>query len=786
MGIDSGNNVVVNDINALVLANSTISGTLDVTTSGDISGLGAVVVAGKATFTAGAANDILLLNALNNFNSVGIVSGQDVALTDRNAIDLAASTISGTLDVTSDGAITDSGALKVAGAATFEAGTANNITLDAANDFNSVGIDSGNDVVINDTNTLFLNASTTAGDLTVTAAGQVTDSGKLAIGGDVSVSLSASGVVFLDELATSGLVLLTTTNGGATIVNSGSFSFGGNVVGLYSLKATSGGITDGAAVSATGGYILQAPGDSAISRALAGAGGLTFNGAGKLTLSGANTYTGDTVVNDGTVSLAGSLAGSTVKVMGGTFRGSGTIGGLASTSGTVRPGNSPGQFTSASAASLGAGATYTVEIDGATPVTGYSQLVVPGATLGGTLALVTSTPSFDPQIGTRFTIIDNTGSKRLAGTFKGLPEGGTIALGSQTYTITYKGGTGNNDVQLIRTRSIPTPSGPVITQPFSLEPGVIVSATNGTPAQVQLGILNGGLNGGVTRRIVPFAGYTGVLSVNALDRSGDGVADTLVVAKATPGSLSTVMLIDAATGRLVMQFNAFGGSFRGGARVTSGLATINGAPRTVIAVAAGPGSTPTVKVYDAISGALVKSFNAFGANYRAGVDVAMTSQTATQPGVLTVVSLVNSYVRVFDLNNTGSPLASFRAFTQQPMPANSIAVGDVNGDGSNEIVVGVGNLNLPAIRVYSMAGQQLGQFTPFPLEYTGGVGVAVTDYDRDGVLDIVAVAQSAARGRVRIFRAAGSPVLGNFRLAAVLTLASAGSNGVIEVQQPSA
>ena len=164
----------------------------------------------------------------------------------------------------------------------------------------------------------------------------------------------------------------------------------------------------------------------------------------------------------------------------------------------------------------------------------------------------------------------------------------------------------------------------------------------------------------------------------------------------------------------------------------------------------------------------------------------MTSQTATQPGVLTVVSLVNSYVRVFDLNNTGSPLASFRAFTQQPMPANSIAVGDVNGDGSNEIVVGVGNLNLPAIRVYSMAGQQLGQFTPFPLEYTGGVGVAVTDYDRDGVLDIVAVAQSAARGRVRIFRAAGSPVLGNFRLAAVLTLASAGSNGVIEVQQPSA
>ena len=304
-----------------------------------------------------------------------------------------------------------------------------------------------------------------------------------------------------------------------------------------------------------------------------GAGMFTKDGSGTVTLSGANTYTGDTVVNDGTVSLAGSLAGSTVKVMGGTFRGSGSIGGLASTSGTVRPGNSPGQFTSASAASLGAGATYTVEIDGATPVTGYSQLVVPGATLGGTLALVTSTPSFDPQIGTRFTIIDNTGSKRLAGTFKGLPEGGTIALGSQTYTITYKGGTGNNDVQLIRTRSIPTPTGPLITSPFNLDAGVIASSTAGL---IQLTTATG-----IVRQFQPFRGYAGLISVNAVDRTGDGVSDALIVSKASPGNLSTVMMIDAATGRQAMFFNAFGTSFLGGARVSAGLADIGGIAGTL-------------------------------------------------------------------------------------------------------------------------------------------------------------------------------------------------------------
>ena len=49
-----------------------------------------------------------------------------------------------------------------------------------------------------------------------------------------------------------------------------------------------------------------------------------------------------------------------------------------------------------------------------------------------------------------------------------------------------------------------------------------------------------------------------------LDRTGDGVPDALAVGKASSGALSTVMLIDAATGRQVTEFNAFQPAFLGG------------------------------------------------------------------------------------------------------------------------------------------------------------------------------------------------------------------------------
>ncbi|MCX5847207.1 MAG: filamentous hemagglutinin N-terminal domain-containing protein [Deltaproteobacteria bacterium] len=131
-------------------------------------------VTGAGLLSAGAANDITLTNASNSFSSIGILGGRNVTLTNMGAFALNASTISGTLGVTSGGNITQTGPLSVTGAATFVAGAGNNITLAGANDFTTVKITSGNDVALNDVNTIDLGASTVSGNLSVTATGPIT------------------------------------------------------------------------------------------------------------------------------------------------------------------------------------------------------------------------------------------------------------------------------------------------------------------------------------------------------------------------------------------------------------------------------------------------------------------------------------------------------------------------------------------------------------------------------------------------------------------------------------
>src|SRR5262249_6125238 len=56
------------------------------------------------------------------------------------------------------------------------------------------------------------------------------------------------------------------------------------------------------------------------------------------------------------------------------------------------------------------------------------------------------TRRFGPPQGAQFTIINVAANHLLSGTFNGLPEGATIDLGGQHFSITHKGGDGNDVV----------------------------------------------------------------------------------------------------------------------------------------------------------------------------------------------------------------------------------------------------------------------------------------------------------------------------------------------------
>ncbi len=190
--------------------------TLTTTANGDVTANGRVLAGANALTASAGAGNVTMLNAANNFATVSVASASGVSLRDTNAIDLGASTIAGSLALTANGAVTDSGALSLAGTTTIGAGAANNITLDNANDFGgAVTVSSGNAVRLNDVNALTLAASS-FGTLAATAGGALNVDGALTASG-AGNSIVLSGTSLQNNV---GAGALTVPGGGRWIVYS--------------------------------------------------------------------------------------------------------------------------------------------------------------------------------------------------------------------------------------------------------------------------------------------------------------------------------------------------------------------------------------------------------------------------------------------------------------------------------------------------------------------------------------------------------------------------------------
>ena len=85
----------MNNQTGVDLAGIQTTGAFSLIANGPVTGSGTVVVGGTTTLTAGAANNITLNNAANDFSAVGITSGNNVTLVDSNSLNLGASTIPG-------------------------------------------------------------------------------------------------------------------------------------------------------------------------------------------------------------------------------------------------------------------------------------------------------------------------------------------------------------------------------------------------------------------------------------------------------------------------------------------------------------------------------------------------------------------------------------------------------------------------------------------------------------------------------------------------------------------
>jgi len=276
----AANNVVLNDVNDIALAQSVISGDLTVTagTASDITqntSDNGLTVVGTSTFNidgvnVGPGRSITLGNTNNQLNALSIVakpstgnSLQDVTIANNAALDLQTFDLLGNLDVnvTGGGDITNStGSMIVRGLTTLS--TSGDIDLTrGVNDFNQVLIQSANNVSITESNTITIGdtvgtASNINGNLTLTTNGDINQTAAIRMLTGTTARLDAgSGDINLASQPTNDFknVVLTTT-GDVNLSDANNIIIG-DVIGTASsiggdfTLSTNGGITQTAALT---------------------------------------------------------------------------------------------------------------------------------------------------------------------------------------------------------------------------------------------------------------------------------------------------------------------------------------------------------------------------------------------------------------------------------------------------------------------------------------------------------------------------------------------------------
>ncbi len=262
--------------------------------------------------------------------------------------------------------------------------------------------------------------------------------------------------------------------------------------------------------------------------------------------------------------------------------------------------------------------------------------------------------------------------------------------------------------------------------------------------------------------------FEGGVRVAIGDVNGDGFSD--IITAPGPGARPRVKIFSGQTGaRLpgrIGSFLAYDSRFRGGVNVASG--DVNGDGFDDIITGAGRGGRPHVRVFSGRTGAQfprpIGSFLAYDSRFRGGVNVA--SGDVDGDGIDDIVTGPGRggrpHARVFS-GRTGAqlprPIGSFLAYGPRFRGGVNVASGDVNGDGSADIITGPGQGGRPHVRVFSgRTGAQfprpVGSFLAYGSRFRGGVNVASGDVNGDGSADIITGPGQAGRPRVQSFSGA--------------------------------
>ncbi|EPH4082094.1 autotransporter outer membrane beta-barrel domain-containing protein [Salmonella enterica subsp. enterica serovar Cerro] len=270
----SGGTLVATNVDALGSGDVTDDATLELNTGGTfdnaISGSGQVVKSGDETLT---------LSGTNSYTGGTTISGGTLVATNVEALGSGDVTDDATLELNTGGTFSNT----ISGSGQVVKSGDDVLTLSGTNSYSG--------------GTLISDGTLVASNVEALGTGDVTDDAVLELntGGDFDNAISGSGQVVKSGDETLTLSGSNTYTGGTTIS-------GGTLVASNVEALGTGDVTDNAVLE------LNTGGD--FDNAISGSGQVVKSGDETLTLSGSNTYTGGTLISDGT------LVASNVEALG--------------------------------------------------------------------------------------------------------------------------------------------------------------------------------------------------------------------------------------------------------------------------------------------------------------------------------------------------------------------------------------------------------------------------------------------------------------------------------------
>lgn len=202
------------------------------------------------------------------------------------------------------------------------------------------------------------------------------------------------------------------------------------------------------------------------------------------------------------------------------------------------------------------------------------------------------------------------------------------------------------------------------------------------------------------------------------------------------------------------RFSVLNNNISGGINIAAGDFDGNGSIE--IAIAAGVNQYPEVKIYSSQGKYLKKRFLPFDEKFRGGISVAAGDVNGDGKDELIFgqSSLGESRVKIYKYS--GKIIKDFLAYAPGVECGVNLAAGDINHDGKDEIITGAGRKGGPHVRIFDGKGNPTKyNYFPFHPDFRGGISVDIGDVNGDGTVEIITSQAGDGQAWVKIYQKNG-------------------------------